>query len=342
MCRQFRPDLERMDSLVLPSVTIIEPTTYIYDGPWGTASVTVEVTQESDGLYHWEYDVTNVDYGAAITPNQPIGMFIIPLDVNTAASNISSTMGWDVYVGVIAGHDNAIGWFSGEMGPFIGTSGTAEFTFTTGADAPISGSYSEVSDQGYAMPSGSIMVSPTINLEYQNALKNALLDYADQMLTSVVQADGSNQSYDNSPTFQAIQTALAAKNPLSEAELNELEGLMKKPTAANLAQRNALMGRMQTDGIKFDGTNELQVLEKILEQGQKNLKKDPRAAFLGLYKQGVQVAINGLQVIDNVKYTQYKAARDGGAPHEEAWTWQFGGDTARRRYGLEKLYNKAN
>jgi hypothetical protein len=337
--KTFSLNLEVLDSLVLPSTTIVEPTTYLYEGPLGNATVTVEVNLESDGLLHWEYDVSNVDYGVDTSPITPIGLFIVPLDIDTPAANITSNVGWEVYVGTIAGHDNAIGWFGGENDSGIPVGQAAEFTFTTGAEAPISGTHSEVSDSGYAGPSVSIMVCPVMDWEYQLALKGALLDYADKILMSVVQADLSNQAYENSPTFQAIQSTLADKNPLSESELERLDLLIKKPTESNATERSELMQRLKTDGLKFDGTNELNILKTILDQGKKKLNKDPRKNFLEAYSQAVKIAINGLQVIDNERYGQYTRARAGGATHDEAWTWSQGGDTAHRRYELERLYD---
>lgn len=101
------------------------------------------------------------------------------------------------------------------------------------------------------------------------------------------------------------------------------------------------MNRLKTDGLKFDGTNELQLLEKILGLGKTALKGDPRSVFLGLYKDGANMAIGGLQVIDNEKYNRYKEARVGGATHDEAWTFTGAGDTPRRRYELERLRDLA-
>jgi len=71
------------------------------------------------------------------------------------------------------------------------------------------------------------------------------------------------------------------------------------------------------------------------------LKGDPRKAFLDAYSRGVNLAIDGLQNIVEAQYTQYKAARTGGATHDEAWTFQNGGTNAQRRYELEILAGQA-
>ncbi len=170
-------------------------------------------------------------------------------------------------------------------------------------------------------------------------------NYANDMFRVVVQADQTNENYDNSGSFQAYNSTLADKQPLTEADLTKLEGIVKvAPGNRNEQQRadyNSLLNRMKADGLKFDGTNELKILENILGTGKRVLKGDPRSAFLGFYKDGVGAAIGGLQNIDNVKYTSYKAARDGGAPHDEAWTWANGGPTAQRRYELGRLLDQA-
>jgi len=75
--------------------------------------------------------------------------------------------------------------------------------------------------------------------------------------------------------------------------------------------------------------------------GQKALSGDARNLFLGMYRDGLNLALGGLQKIDEGRYQLYKQARNNGATHDEAWTWAFGGDTALRRYTLEKLIEKA-
>ena len=153
----------------------------------------------------------------------------------------------------------------------------------------------------------------------------------------------SSYSGGNFDAFAAYNSALADKSPLSEEELGKLEELSKKvnPSLAEGALRGALMVRLSTDGVKFDGTNELQILQKILFAGKKGLKGDPRKAFLDAYSRGVNLAIDGFQNIVGAQYTQYEAARTGGATHDEAWTFQNGGTNAQRRYELEILAGQA-
>ncbi len=173
---------------------------------------------------------------------------------------------------------------------------------------------------------------------FQWALSNALIRAADDMFR-VMGMQSSSYAGGNFDAFAAYNSALADKSPLSEEELGKLEELSKKvgASAAEIVIRGALMGRLSTDGVKFDGTNELQILQKILDAGKKGLKGDPRKAFLDAYNRGVAAAIGGLQKIDDARYAQYKAARDGGAPHDEAWTFLNGGANAQRRYELERL-----
>ncbi len=177
---------------------------------------------------------------------------------------------------------------------------------------------------------------------FQWALSNALIRAADEMF-QVVAMQSSSYAGGNFDAFAAYSSALADKSPLSEAELTELESLTKKaaPSNADKIRRGELMGRLSTDGVKFDGTNELQILQKILDTGKKGLKGDPRKAFLDAYSRGVNLAIGGIQNIVEAQYTQYKAARNGGAAHDEAWTFQGGGTNAQRRYELERLAGQA-
>ncbi len=181
-----------------------------------------------------------------------------------------------------------------------------------------------------------------IETAYQCALSDALIRAANEMF-QVIAIQSSSYAGGNLDPFAAYTSGLANKSPLTEAELTELEELSKtvRATAAQAARASALLTRLSTDGVKFDGTNELQILQGILAAGKKGLKGDPRKAFLDLYSRGVDVAISGLQNIVEAQYTQYKAARNGGATHEEAWTWREGGANAQRRYDLEKLGGQA-
>ncbi len=137
---------------------------------------------------------------------------------------------------------------------------------------------------------------------------------------------------------------LQQNQPLSQEELTELEGLVRLGDRANAeqaARRRALLDRMASRGIRFNGNSELEILGRILDAGSRGLRGDPRRIFLDAYRRGLAVAIGGLQRIDEARYQQYQQARRGGAQHDEAWTWQYGGETARRRYELERLVERA-
>ena len=58
------------------------------------------------------------------------------------------------------------------------------------------------------------------------------------------------------------------------------------------------MNRLRTDGVKFDGTKESGHPQEDSGCGKNRLRGDPRRIFLEGYKQGVEVAIGGLQKID--------------------------------------------
>ena len=63
---------------------------------------------------------------------------------------------------------------------------------------------------------------------------------------------------------------------------------------------------------------------------------------LDFYVQGIKAAIAGIKNIDEKKYEQYKMARDGGAPHEDAYTFknyfnESEGENYQTRYELDKL-----
>jgi len=132
--------------------------------------------------------------------------------------------------------------------------------------------------------------------------------------------------------------------PLSDAELRRLEQLVAKgnklPKADEL-ERRQLLERLKTAGVKLDGADTLKTLDRLLQAGQFALRGDPRKAFLSMYRDSLNVALGDLQKIDEGRYQLYKQARNNGATHDGAWTWAFGGDTALRRYTLEKLIEKA-
>lgn len=118
-----------------------------------------------------------------------------------------------------------------------------------------------------------------------------------------------------------------SNGPLQQYELDRLNFLIKG-NIDNPETKN-LLNRMQNKGIAFDGRNELGVLRKIMSIV-------PPAQKPAL-KIGITTAINGLQKIANAQYKTYKQARDAGASHEDAWTYNAGGDAAFRRYELEKI-----
>lgn len=130
--------------------------------------------------------------------------------------------------------------------------------------------------------------------------------------------------------------------PLTTTELDRLIELVKvrTPSPQQKAERSELTTRLQGGGVKFDGASTLEKLDKVLDVG-KGLPAAPRKIFLQAYQEGLKVAVGGLQKIDEERYKAYKRAREGGASHDEGWTWQYGGETAQRRYTLEKLIEKA-
>ncbi|VTT98079.1 ---NA--- : Endoglucanase OS=Azorhizobium caulinodans (strain ATCC 43989 / DSM 5975 / ORS 571) GN=AZC_1301 PE=3 SV=1: Calx-beta [Gemmataceae bacterium] len=152
--------------------------------------------------------------------------------------------------------------------------------------------------------------------------------------------EASSSSFGAPPAGDSSLLAAADPQPLTQAELNELAGLVKNP-AKNPTRLADLQRRMLSDGVQFEGADVLKNLGTILDAGKTALRGDPRKEFLKQYRKLLDVGIAGLQKIDEARYTQYKAARDAGAPHDEAWTWQNGGDTAQRRYGLEQLIKRS-
>jgi hypothetical protein len=151
--------------------------------------------------------------------------------------------------------------------------------------------------------------------------------------------------YANTFPLAGLNPFLADKpQPLSDAELSRLEKLVArgdKVTDAERLERQQLLERLKGGGMKLDGADALRTLERLLAAGQKALSGDARNLFLGMYRDGLNLALGGLQKIDEGRYQLYKQARNNGATHDEAWTWAFGGDTALRRYTLEKLIEKA-
>jgi hypothetical protein len=139
--------------------------------------------------------------------------------------------------------------------------------------------------------------------------------------------------------LQVLGQVRAGTGPLTEAELQELERLVRMPpnTLQGRMSRNALLNRLARDGVRFDGTRELQILENLIELSSQALPNQPIRPFLDSYARGIRASIGGLQNINNTRYEQYRRNRWGGAPHNEAWTWNDGGDQAYRRYELERL-----
>ncbi|MGL4553245.1 MAG: hypothetical protein ACRC33_18930 [Gemmataceae bacterium] len=131
--------------------------------------------------------------------------------------------------------------------------------------------------------------------------------------------------------------------PLNEAEVNRLLALARSPTlsAPMKAERAALATRMRQSGVKFEGTDAIDALEKVLNAAQ-GLPVDPRKYFLQGYRDALGLAKNGLTKIDEERYSQYKSWRNSGYSHDSSWTWMYGGDTALRRYRIEKLLERAN
>ena len=107
------------------------------------------------------------------------------------------------------------------------------------------------------------------------------------------------------------------------------------------------MDRLRTAGVQFDGLDALQSLDRILKVGQSGLKGDPRKEFLKFYCEGVQVAIRGLQAIDEAFYQANKRnidAAQGPEAVQEALDQclvRQNGPTIVRRYKLEKLIEQA-
>ena len=127
--------------------------------------------------------------------------------------------------------------------------------------------------------------------------------------------------------------------PLTKNDLVKLKNLLEKknPTPIEEKERDALIKRMKESGVEFAGTGELSVLSDILTAAAKLPAPKIMTAVFDAYGSMLNLALGGLQRIEIEKYEAYKRDRDGGAPHEEAWTWANGGANALMQYELEKL-----
>jgi hypothetical protein len=168
------------------------------------------------------------------------------------------------------------------------------------------------------------------------------------------------------PTYQIIggtpgdPSTLADKKPLTTEELKTLVGLLEQKTVSDADKARALelIKRMETDGIKFEGKGELELLAKIIDKGA---DKSKGWANLGIKRyfeylsSGIGVAIKGLGDINEGRYTKFKdlvkvySGAEYGYTEEqainEAATAGLG--TAAReqgilRYKLELLQNKVD
>jgi uncharacterized protein RhaS with RHS repeats len=137
------------------------------------------------------------------------------------------------------------------------------------------------------------------------------------------------------------------KEPLTSEELKRLKDLLDKinklnkagrqPTVKEFREYEELLKRLKEAGVNNPTVDDIKTLKRILDGTKILLPARPMKALADLMRDLVKQAIGGLAKIDENKYQQYKRARDGGAPHDQAWTWREGGDTAELRYELEKL-----
>jgi hypothetical protein len=105
--------------------------------------------------------------------------------------------------------------------------------------------------------------------------------------------------------------SFADKKPLNTDELKELVGILEKAKPPETEQTRALelIKRMDTDGIKFEGKGELELLAKIVDKGADKAKG---WANLGIKKyfeylsSGIGLAIKGLGDINEGRYTKFK------------------------------------
>lgn len=176
------------------------------------------------------------------------------------------------------------------------------------------------------------------NLAAQQRLVDILLREATLQMTGGVPSQPADPNLD--PLL-----ADPAKNPLTEKDLVELERLMTipRPTAAQVAARNGLIARLDSDGLKLAGKDEIDVLERILGTGKTVLKGNPLTKLIAGYNTLIDNGLAGLEKLSELRYGQYQRARDGGAPHDEAATFLGDGDngpTYLRRYQLEQLRAK--
>jgi CSLREA domain-containing protein len=125
--------VEALEAREVPA-TLIYSDTYSWTGSAGNATVALTVTEDApgfEGLYRWEYQLTNNTFSA---PPMGDGIGIFSVDVGDAAdiSNVGGSPGW---LGVVEeqGATDEV-WWRGEP---LGTSGTAEFSFTTPATAVV-------------------------------------------------------------------------------------------------------------------------------------------------------------------------------------------------------------
>jgi len=146
-----------------------------------------------------------------------------------------------------------------------------------------------------------------------------------------------------------IMTATTSlETPLTQAELDELKGYVENGTkgVVQALRFNELQIQFRNAGTKFGGQKELETLSQIVGLATKICPKEGHGRVfkkaLDFYVQGIKAAIAGIKNIDEKKYEQYKMARDGGAPHEDAYTFknyfnESEGENYQTRYELDKL-----
>jgi len=110
--------------------------------------------------------------------------------------------------------------------------------------------------------------------------------------------------------------------------------------------------RLRHEGVEFKGAGDLKNLQSLCEISSFMLDRSKlpnaikgRGQFqFDWLEKGIEQAIEGLQKIADEKYKQYKAARRGGASHDDACTFHNPDDPGlcdryKFRYELERYIN---
>ncbi len=168
MSLRFRPQVEMLDRRDVPSTVLVDDVSYPLTGAGGTATVTVSVTTEGDGYFHWNYLLHNDSFVYGQDDYWGIGVFRVPVQ-DTLITDKGSSVAASASV-----NDGTVTWaFGGETNPGLKPGQEANFWFTT-PDVPIGAAGVEGLEPGFAGGVAGEALAPkgltSITLDFSTAL----------------------------------------------------------------------------------------------------------------------------------------------------------------------------